>query len=45
MKRQHGLADALVIGADLPEKQALFEILANEGMRAFLEARDGPFRE
>ena len=43
--RQHGLADALVIGADLPEKQALFEILANEGMRAFLEARDGPFRE
>jgi enoyl-CoA hydratase/carnithine racemase len=43
--RQHGLADALVIGADLPEQQALFEILANEGMRAFLEARDGPFRE
>jgi enoyl-CoA hydratase/carnithine racemase len=43
--RQHGLADALVIGADLPEQRALFEILANEGMRAFLEARDGPFRE
>lgn len=43
--RQHGLADALVIGANLPEQQALFEILAKEGMRAFLEARDGPFRE
>jgi enoyl-CoA hydratase/carnithine racemase len=42
--RQNGLADALVIGANLPEQQALFEVLAREGMRAFLAARDGPFK-
>jgi enoyl-CoA hydratase/carnithine racemase len=42
--RQNGLADALVIGANLPEQQALLDLLAREGMRAFLEARDGPFK-
>jgi len=41
--RQHGLADAMVIGANLPEQRALLDLLAKEGMRAFLEARDGPF--
>lgn len=43
--RQQALADALVLGADLPEQRALLDILASEGMRAFLEARDGPFLE
>lgn len=43
--RQHGLADTLVIGADFPEQKALLEILVQQGMRAFLEARDGPFRK
>jgi len=43
--RQHGLADTLVIGADFPEQRELIEILTKQGMRAFLEARDGPFRE
>jgi enoyl-CoA hydratase/carnithine racemase len=42
--RHNGLADALVIGANLPEQQALLDVLAREGMRAFLEARDGPFK-
>ena len=43
--RQHGLADTLVIGSDFPEQRALIDILAKQGMRAFLEARDGPFKE
>ena len=43
--RQHALSDTLVIGGDFPEQRALQEILEKEGMRAFLEARDGPFRE
>ena len=43
--RQHALADSIVIGADFPEQKRLLDILAKEGMRAFLEARDGPFRE
>lgn len=43
--RQHGLADTLVIGADFPEQKALLDILVERGMRAFLEARDGPFKE
>jgi enoyl-CoA hydratase/carnithine racemase len=43
--RQHALADALVLGADLPEQRRLMELLVQQGMRAFLEARDGPFRE
>ncbi|MCW5770703.1 MAG: enoyl-CoA hydratase/isomerase family protein [Rhodospirillaceae bacterium] len=42
--RQHALADTLVIGANTPEQSRLLDILAKEGMRAFLEARDGPFR-
>jgi len=43
--RQHALADTLVIGANTPEQKRLISILAKEGMRAFLEARDGPFRD
>lgn len=43
--RQHALADTLVIGGDFPEQRALQEILQKEGMRGFLQARDGPFRE
>lgn len=43
--RQHGLADALVLGADIPEQRQLMELLVQAGMRAFLDARDGPFRE
>lgn len=42
--RQHGLADTLVIGGDFPEQRALLGILAEQGMRAFLDARDGPFK-
>lgn len=41
--RQHALADTLVIGANFPEQRALLDILAKQGMRAFLAARDGPF--
>lgn len=43
--RQHALADTLVIGAKTPEQTHLLDILAKEGMGAFLEARDGPFRK
>lgn len=42
--RQHGLADTIVIGANFPEQKALLEILVKQGMRAFLTARDGPFK-
>lgn len=42
--RQHALADTLVIGANTPDQKRLLDILAKEGMRAFLEARDGPFK-
>ena len=42
--RQHGLADTLVIGGDFPEQRELLTILAEKGMRAFLDARDGPFK-
>jgi len=42
--RQHGLADTLVIGGNFPEQRALLEILEKQGMRAFLDARDGPFK-
>jgi enoyl-CoA hydratase/carnithine racemase len=42
--RQHGLADTLVIGSGIPEQKRLLDILAKQGMRAFLQARDGPFR-
>ena len=43
--RQNALADTLVIGANFPEQKALLDILAKQGMKAFLEARDAPFRE
>jgi enoyl-CoA hydratase/carnithine racemase len=43
--RQHALADSIVIGAGFPEQKALLDVLAKEGMRAFLAARDGPFRD
>ena len=43
--RQHGLADTIAIGADSPEQKALLDILVKRGMKAFLEARDGPFAE
>ena len=43
--RQHALADTLVIGANTPEQKRFLDILAKEGMRAFLEARDGPFKK
>ncbi len=42
--RQHGLADTLVIGGDFPEQRDLLTLLAEKGMRAFLDARDGPFK-
>ncbi|MCL4188676.1 MAG: enoyl-CoA hydratase/isomerase family protein [Rhodobacteraceae bacterium] len=41
---RHALADTIMIGADLPWKRTLFEALREGGMRAFLEARDGPMR-
>jgi enoyl-CoA hydratase/carnithine racemase len=43
--RQNGLADTIVIGAGFPEQKQLLDILAKQGMKAFLAARDGPFRE
>lgn len=42
--RQHGIADTLAIAADTPDQRRLMDILARNGMRAFLEERDGPFR-
>lgn len=42
---RHALSDTLMIGAALPWQNELQRILAEDGMRAFLEARDGPFRE
>ena len=42
--RQHALTDTLAIGSKAPDQQRLLDILAKQGMRAFLEARDGPFR-
>jgi enoyl-CoA hydratase/carnithine racemase len=41
---RHALADTILIGADLPWQRALQDTLRNDGMRAFIEARDGPFR-
>ena len=43
--RQHGLADTIAIGSGFPEQKALLDILVAQGMKAFLEARDGPFKE
>ncbi len=33
-----------MIAPNVPEKDALSEIRMEQGLRAFLEARDGPFR-
>ena len=41
--RQHGLADTIAIGAELPEQKALLDTLVKRGVKAFLAARDGPF--
>lgn len=41
---RHALADTVMIGADLPWQRALQDKMREGGMRAFLEARDGPFR-
>ncbi len=41
---RHALADTLMIGADLPWQYALRQTMREGGMRAFLDARDGPFR-
>ncbi|MEJ8572764.1 enoyl-CoA hydratase/isomerase family protein [Microbaculum marinum] len=41
---RHALADTLMIGADLPEQRKLLDILKTQGMKAFIEARDTPFR-
>lgn len=41
---RHALSDTLMIGADLPWQRALQKALNDGGMRAFLEARDGPFQ-
>lgn len=43
--RQHALADTMVIGANTPEQTRLMDILIKQGMKAFLEARDGPFKK
>lgn len=41
---RHALSDTIMIGADLPWQRALQEKMRDGGMRAFLDARDGPFR-
>jgi enoyl-CoA hydratase/carnithine racemase len=41
---RHALSDTLMIGADLPWQRALMDAMREGGMRAFLQARDGPFR-
>ncbi|MDF2373879.1 MAG: enoyl-CoA hydratase/isomerase family protein [Rhizobiaceae bacterium] len=41
---RHTLADTIMIGADLPWKRALDTAMREGGMRAFLDARDGPFK-
>lgn len=42
---RHALADSIILGADLEGPRKLQEILRAQGMRAFLDARDGPFRK
>jgi hypothetical protein len=42
--RQHGLADTIAIGSGFPEQKVLLDILVEQGMKAFLDARDGPFK-
>ncbi|MDA0339806.1 MAG: enoyl-CoA hydratase/isomerase family protein [Proteobacteria bacterium] len=41
---RHALADTIMIGADLPWQRALEAKMREGGMRAFIEARDGPFK-
>jgi enoyl-CoA hydratase/carnithine racemase len=41
---RHALCDTLMIGADLPDQKRLFAVLEKQGMKAFLQARDGPFK-
>lgn len=42
---QHKANDTLVLGAvGIPEKDQLFALMESGDMRAFLEARDGPFK-
>lgn len=41
---RHALADSIILGAGLEGPRKLQDILRDHGMRAFLEARDGPFR-
>jgi hypothetical protein len=43
--QSHRYIDGLVLGASgIPEKDRLFDLMASGDMRAFLEARDGPFK-
>ncbi|HMO58457.1 MAG TPA: enoyl-CoA hydratase/isomerase family protein [Roseiflexaceae bacterium] len=43
---QHKANDTLVLGArGIPEKDYLFGLMESGDMRAFLEARDGPFKK
>jgi enoyl-CoA hydratase len=39
----HRMADTFLLAASTPEKELLIQRLREGGMRAFLEARDGPF--
>ena len=42
----HRANDALVIGASqIEEKRRLMKVLQEQGLKAFLELRDGPFRQ
>jgi enoyl-CoA hydratase/carnithine racemase len=41
----HRIADTFLLAADTPEKRRLLDAYRSGGMRAFVEARDGPFRE
>jgi enoyl-CoA hydratase/carnithine racemase len=41
----HRMADTFLLAASTPEKEALLRHLREGGMRAFLEARDKPFRD
>jgi enoyl-CoA hydratase len=43
--QSHRYIDSLVLGASgIPEKDRFFDLMASGDMRAFLEARDGPFK-
>lgn len=44
-QQQHRLLDTLLLGAHgIPDRDRFFALMAEGDMRAFLEARDGPFR-